>query len=83
MNPWFVTGYWDGDGSFYVVLRKDKTCKFGYSIGVECKVVAEINPSNLKLLEQIQSFFGGIGNISKDKNTYHFTRWRTHRGGKK
>ena len=69
LNPWFVTGYWDGDGSFYVVLRKDKTCRFGYFLGVECNVVAEINPLNLNLLEEIQSFFGGIGYI-KDKNTY-------------
>uniref|UniRef100_UPI003002607A LAGLIDADG homing endonuclease n=1 Tax=Elmerina hispida TaxID=1245649 RepID=UPI003002607A len=68
-----VTGYWDGDGSFYIVLRKDKSCKFGYSIGLECKVVAEINPLNLELLEKVKYFFGGIGTISKDKNTYHFT----------
>lgn len=40
LNPCFITGYWDGDGSFYIVLRKDKSCKFGYSIGIECKLVA-------------------------------------------
>lgn len=61
INPWFVTGLSDGDGSFYIVLlakgAKDLSCKFGYSIGLEYKVVAGINPLNLKLLKQIQSFF--------------------------
>ena len=76
INPWFVTGLSDGDGSFYIVLRKDLSCKFGYSIGLEYKVVAGINPLNLKLLKQIQSFFEGVGTISKDKTVYHFTRVR-------
>jgi len=39
---------------------------------LEYKVVAGVNPLNLKLLEQVQSFFGGSGIISKDKNTYHY-----------
>lgn len=48
-----------GDGSFYIVLRKDSTCRFGFSISLEYKVVAGVNPLNLKLLELVQSFFGG------------------------
>jgi hypothetical protein len=79
LNPWFVTGLSDGDGSFYIVLRKDSTCRFGFSISLEYKVVAGVNPLNLKLLELVQSFFGGMGIISKDKNTYHYViRNRNH-----
>lgn len=79
LNPWFVTGLSDGDGSFYIVLRKDSTCRFGFSICLEYKVVAGVNPLNLKLLELVQSFFGGVGIISKDKNTYHYViRNRNH-----
>jgi hypothetical protein len=40
LNPWFVTGLSDGDGSFYITLRKDSTCRFGFSISLEYKVVA-------------------------------------------
>lgn len=57
LNPWFVTGLSDEDGSFYIVLRKDSTCRFGFSISLEYKVVAGVNPLNLKLLELVQSFF--------------------------
>lgn len=71
LNPWFVTGITDGDGSLYIVLRKDSTCRFDYSIGLEYKVVAGVNPFNLKLLKQIQYFFGGVGSISIDNNTLH------------
>lgn len=79
LNPWFVTGLSDGDGSFYITLRKDSTCRFGYSVSLEYKVVAGINPLNLKLLELVQSFFDGDGLISKDNNTYHYViRNRNH-----
>lgn len=41
--------------------------------------MGEVNPLNLNLLERVQSFFGGIGIISKDKNTYHYViRNRNH-----
>lgn len=72
LNPLFVTGLSDGDGSFYIVMRKDPTCRFGFSTSLEYKVVAEVNPLNLKLLKEIQAFFGGSGTISKDKNTHHY-----------
>lgn len=86
LNPWFVTGYTDGDGSFIITLRKDPTCRFGYSIGLEYKLVSEVNPLNLKLLEQVKSSFGGHGTISTDKNTYlyvvrnkkHLSKVRNH-----
>ena len=57
LSPWFVTGITDGDGSLYIILRKDPTCKFDYSIGLEYKVVAGVNPFNLTLLKQIKYFF--------------------------
>ena len=63
LNPWFVTGLSDGDGSLYITMRKDSTCRFGFSISLEYKVVAGVNPLNLKLLELVQSFFKGVGII--------------------
>jgi len=55
------------------------SCRFGYSISLEYKVVAGVNPLNLKLLELVQSFFGGIGIISRDNKTYHYvTRNKNH-----
>ena len=72
LNPWFITGFTDGDGSFYIALRKDSSCKHGFSIGLEYKLVAEVNNLNLKLLESVKSYFNEIGTISKDKNTYQY-----------
>jgi hypothetical protein len=79
LNPWFVTGLSDGDGSLYITIRKDSTCRFGFSTSLEYKVVAGVNPLNLKLLELVQSFFKGVGIIHKDKNTYQYViRNRNH-----
>jgi len=72
LNPWFITGLSDADGSFYIALRKDSSCRFGYSLSLEYKIVAGLNPLNLQLLKQVQSFFGGIGIISRDNKTYHY-----------
>ena len=46
---------------------------------MEYKLVAGVNPLNLKLLEQVKSFFDGGGIISIDQNTYHYViRNRNH-----
>lgn len=73
LNPHFVTGLADGDGSFYITFRKDVSYRLGYSISPEFKIVASVSSLNLLLLESVKKFFGGIGTITKFKNTYSFT----------
>ena len=65
LNPNFVTGYADGDGSFSIRLRKHSSSKFGYRASIVFSIGAEKNPENLKLLERVKDFFGGVGSISE------------------
>lgn len=62
IEPYYVTGLTDGDGSFYFSLSKNKeTGKWYVKIGFE--IVAENNPANYLMLKEVQNFFNGIGNI--------------------
>ena len=70
LNPYFITGYTDGDGSFSISVKARKTAKFGYLIAPVYSIGANINPYNKMLLENIQEFFGGVGSISKCANMY-------------
>lgn len=70
LHPWFVTGYTDGEGSFSVRMRTKPNSPFGFSIGIVYSICAEINPLNLKLLEQVKEYFDGAGSISRSGNMY-------------
>lgn len=54
LDPDWVSGFTEGDGSFYVLTGSDRI-RPGLTIG--------LNIRDLPLLEKIQGFFGGIGNI--------------------
>lgn len=41
LNPNFVTGYADGDGSFSIRLRKHSSSKFGYRASIVFSIGAE------------------------------------------
>lgn len=66
LNPYFVTGLIDGEGSFVVSIYKNKNLKLGWSIFTRFQIT--LHSRDLALLLQIQQFFGGIGFISKSKN---------------
>jgi hypothetical protein len=72
LNPWFLTGFTDGDGSFNIRVSKDPNgkliCKVQpvFTIGLHLK--------DLPLLELIQKYFGGVGRIyirEEDKTVYY------------
>lgn len=61
LNPWFITGFTDGDGSFSVTIAKKKTgigwkVQPAFSIGLDAK--------DLPILEKIKAFFN-VGDIYK------------------
>lgn len=70
LNPYFITGYTDGDGSFSVKFRKTGEDKFSitpvYSIG------AEVNIPNRELLDKVKYFFKNKGSISRSGNMYYY-----------
>jgi hypothetical protein len=58
LNPWFVTGFIDGEGSFGINIIKKKV---GYSVKPVFQI--SLHSKDQVLLESIQSFFGGVGRI--------------------
>jgi LAGLIDADG endonuclease len=66
IEPYYVTGLADGDGSFYFTLNKNKDNARWYTkIGFE--IVAENNPANYLMLKEIHYFFNGIGSVYAHK----------------
>lgn len=60
LNPWWVTGFCDGESSFSILIRRSKTHKLGWS--VELCFQIDIHKKDLALLEQIKNYFG-VGEI--------------------
>jgi LAGLIDADG endonuclease len=63
LNPWFVTGLIDAEGSFTVLVIKDIRRKLGWRI--ECKFQIGLHERDLALLLKIQVFLEDIGKIYK------------------
>lgn len=62
LNPWFVTGFADGESSFIILINKNEKYKTGYSIQ-GCFSI-NIHEKDRPTLEKIVKFFG-VGNITK------------------
>jgi hypothetical protein len=72
LNPYYVTGFVDGEGSFPVLVLKRPAYKTGWNVIPVFTISMHIRDQ--ALLEKIQCFFGGIGKISfrkKDNVVYY------------
>jgi hypothetical protein len=65
LNPNFVTGFTDAEGSFTISIYSDK--KATTKIRVMARFKIGLNKKDLPLLMQFQQFFGGISTITYDK----------------
>ncbi|MBI5765798.1 LAGLIDADG family homing endonuclease [Candidatus Falkowbacteria bacterium] len=56
LNPWYITGFVEGEGTFHVAFYRDPKTKFGIKIIPEFHV----NQSYLRIntLEEIKNYFG-------------------------
>jgi len=72
LDPWFITGFTDGEGSFSVRIRKKSNSALGFHVSIVYSIGAEVNPLNLKLLEKVREYFDGVGSISKSANMYYY-----------
>jgi hypothetical protein len=61
INPWYVTGFADGEGSFILTIIKDKKYKLGWRAA--CRFIISLHKRDLSLLQDYKNFFG-VGNIS-------------------
>jgi hypothetical protein len=66
LNPWFVTGFTDAEGSFTVMVDKNNKRTLGWRVQAKYQIILHIR--DLSLLLQIQEFFGGVGSVSESSN---------------
>lgn len=62
LDPNFITGFIDGEGSFFVTFIKDESYKSGWQIKTSFSI--GLHKKDSVLLENIKSFFN-VGGISK------------------
>ena len=65
MNPWWVTGFTDGEGSFTVSLTRDNRLKSRWRVRPLFQI--SLHKKDSPLLEQIKNFLG-VGRIYKLNN---------------
>jgi len=71
LHPYCTTGFADGESSFSVVIRKNRLCKTGWRVDVSFSI--GLHEKDRLFLESIRSYFGGVGNITKQgKNSIQY-----------
>jgi len=75
LNPYFMTGFFDGESCFSITIRKNLKCKIGWSVGLTFSIV--LHKKDLPWLNSIKESLGdGIGSItnhSKDSIQFQVT----------
>jgi group I intron endonuclease len=77
LNPWFITGFTDAEGCFYINIREYP----GYTTGWRVEVAFQISlhKKDRALLEMIRAYFGGVGGIfkhGKDSILYYVSSFK-------
>lgn len=65
VNPWFITGFIDAEGCFSIRVRKTTKTRIGWHVEAVFSICLHLR--DLPLLQEIQTYFGGIGRITKGK----------------
>lgn len=70
LDPSYVTGFTDGEGSFILTIIKDNKYKTGWRVA--CRFVISLHKKDLILLNKIKNFFntGNVFYMSKDASQY-------------
>lgn len=71
LNPHFVTGFTDGEGSFIISVTKNSVCSTGFRVKAIFRV--NLHKKDLELLKLIQFYFDGAGNIVDHKGICSYT----------
>lgn len=65
-EPWFISGFTDAELCFLVIVRKTPKSKLGWKI--KTNFIINLHKKDVELLKPIQSYFGGVGWIGKERN---------------
>lgn len=61
MNPWFLTGFSDGEASFILYIQKTNNTKIGWATWVAFEI--NLKDKDLSNLKEIKSYLG-VGKIN-------------------
>jgi hypothetical protein len=65
INPSWISGFTDGEGTFYVGINKNSTMTVGYQVLPEFRIVQ--HKKDIKLLYALKKYFGcGVVRINHD-----------------
>ena len=65
MNPYWVSGFVDGEGTFYVGINRNDSMKYGYQVLPEFRIVQ--HEKDIKVLYALKRYFGaGVVRINHD-----------------
>ena len=65
INPYWVSGFVDGEGTFYVGINKNDTMKLGFQVLPEFRIVQ--HKKDIQLLYELKKFFSvGVVRINHD-----------------
>lgn len=64
LNPWFITGFVDGEGSFIILINKNSKLKTGWEVKLKFSIT--IHRKDKAILEKIK-FSLGLGEIYKNR----------------
>ena len=67
MNPWFLTGFVDAEGSFSILVQHNN--KFKTNWRVKAIFAIGLHKQDVSILKEIQSALGGVGGIHKHGKT--------------
>jgi hypothetical protein len=74
LNPYYISGFVDGEGCFSVAICNDKTCRTGHFIQLAFEI--ELREDDREILEKIKDELG-CGNIYRlDYKKYE--KWMPH-----
>jgi hypothetical protein len=76
INPWFVTGFTDAEGSFGVSIYIDKRIKGRIGWAIKPSIQISLNSKDINLLLQLQEFFGC--GLIVNKNTRNEVSFRVN-----
>jgi len=63
LDPNFITGFTDAEGSFMIFVSKSSENRIGWSVGARFEISLHIRDEDL--LNRIRTYFNGAGNITK------------------
>ena len=70
LNPYYVSGFLDGESCFHLAIGKNSKYKLGYYVNPGFSIV--LHKKDEYLMKEIQKFFGGIGTLKVKLNIVQF-----------